>query len=209
MGVEMKRGALATELKASLHDAGSTFVAVDDADFLRFIDLATADFGRVRPLIRRASFDLTADAISDNCYPVAPDFYEFHSAIWGAGHDIPVWSPAYPGVLPRARSVRMATGQALELTFAPTSRQIALLGSRYGYRYYACHKVDEDPALTTVRPVDRGLLILRAQAEACKELAIRNVVKPIAMRDGMSQMPRNGTPSALFIELMRLFEDAR
>ncbi|WP_374349627.1 hypothetical protein [Chitinimonas sp.] len=207
--MEMKRSALAAELKASLHDAGGLFDAVDDADFARFIDLAAADLGRVRPLLRRASFDLQADADASGCYPTPADFRDFHSTSWGTGHGIAPWSANYPGEMPRVRCLRTAAGQVLELSIAPSPRQLALLGSRYAYRYYASHAVLEDPTQTTVRPQDRGLLLLRAQAEACKELAIRNVVKPMALRDGMSQGPRNGTPAALFAELMRLFEEAR
>lgn len=204
----MTRADLAAELKSSLHDAAGIFDAVAEADFLRFIDLAAADFGRVRSLVRQASFDLVADADSEGHFPVPADFCDYHSAVWGAGHGIPPWSPNFPGALPRAQLVRTAQGPALSLTPAATAQQMGTLGNRYRYRYYAAHSVGDTAAETTIHPADRGLLILRAQAEACKELAIHNVVKPLALRDGLSQSPRNGTPAALHTELMRLFLEA-
>ena len=47
------------------------------------------------------------------------------------------------------------------------------------------------------------------ESEAMRELAMRNVIKPQAMRDGYSSTPRNGTPSALFEALMAEFKGAR
>ena len=52
----------------------------------------------------------------------------------------------------------------------------------------------------------RSLLLLRAQAEACRELALRNVSKPVTMRDAVGSQPRNGTPSALYQMLLTEFE---
>jgi len=66
-----------------------------------------------------------------------------------------------------------------------------------------------------MRPVDRllgavfgalrGALLLRAQAECCKELAMRNVAKPVTMRDGGGGQPRNGTPGHLYSVLLAEF----
>ena len=61
-------------------------------------------------------------------------------------------------------------------------------------------------AQTTVPEHSRSLLLLRAQAEACRELALRNVSKPVTMRDAVGSQPRNGTPSALYQMLLAEFE---
>ena len=42
-----------------------------------------------------------------------------------------------------------------------------------------------------------------------RELAMRNVVTPQAMRDGYSSTPRNGTPAALYEALLAEFKGAR
>lgn len=39
--------------------------------------------------------------------------------------------------------------------------------------------------------------------KACKEMAMRNLTKPVSMRDGISNGPRNGTPAYMFEVLMR------
>ena len=55
----------------------------------------------------------------------------------------------------------------------------------------------------------RTVAQVRAQAEAMRELAMRNVVKPQQMRDGYTSMPRNGTPAALFETLLAEFKGVR
>ncbi len=59
---------------------------------------------------------------------------------------------------------------------------------------------------TTVPDEHRGLLLLRAQAEAMQELAARNIAKPVQLRDGQGGAPRNGVPAALHAQLMDAFE---
>lgn len=87
--------------------------------------------------------------------------------------------------------------------------QLSVWGATFRFWYFAQHVLSEAPGLTTINPSDRGLLLLRAQAEAMRELAMRNVIKPQAMRDGYSSTPRNGTPAALFETLLAEFKEAR
>jgi hypothetical protein len=81
-----------------------------------------------------------------------------------------------------------------------------MLGSEFRYYYFALHSIGAAAADTTVKASDRGLLLLRAQAEAMKEMAMRNIKKPVQMRDGLASAPRNGTPASLFQALMDQFE---
>ena len=77
------------------------------------------------------------------------------------------------------------------------------------FYYFGVHAIGSAAVDTTVSAPDRALLLLRAQAEAMRELAMRNVVKPQQMRDGYTSMPRNGTPAALFESLLAEFKGAR
>ena len=44
---------------------------------------------------------------------------------------------------------------------------------------------------------DRGLLVLRAQAEAMRELAMREAMRPGKMADGVSGVAKASTPAGL------------
>ncbi|UUZ68084.1 hypothetical protein LP416_27855 [Polaromonas sp. P2-4] len=92
---------------------------------------------------------------------------------------------------------------------APTAAMLAVLGSAFKFWFFAQHAIDATASLTTISQQDRGLLILRAQVEAMRELSIRNAGKPVQMRDGFSGQPRNSTPAALADMLMRTFAEAR
>ncbi|MGC8165252.1 hypothetical protein ACP3WT_27055, partial [Salmonella enterica] len=64
------------------------------------------------------------------------------------------------------------------------------------------HHIDEQASKTTISPGDRDLLILRAQAEAMREMVMRNIKKPVQQRDGLNSAPKNMTPSAFYDKLM-------
>lgn len=201
----ISRGEIITQLKASLGDAVSGFKAADDADFQRHLDTALADFSTQRPRIGIGSFDLLTGQMADypNCYAVPADFIQYRQMIWGAHCYMP-WEPLYPGQLPRVARVDINDQQALTLTPAPTQLQLSVCGSRFSYHYLALHKVGT-AAQTTVPSQDVPLLVLRCQAEAMRELAMRNINKPVAMRDGLTGSPRNSTPAALYQALLGEF----
>jgi hypothetical protein len=199
----MTRGQLALELKDSLQDAASVFAADEGADFLRFIDAAALDFYRVRPRTLLGELTLVAEQFN---YPAPDDLLCYKSAMWGVNRYSHPWEKSWPGKLP---SVYLSeNGGVRELHFlpAPSAHQIAILGSVFKYWYFAAHEVGDEEADTTILSGDRGLLLLRAQAEAMKEMAMRNIGKPVQMRDGVSSGPRNGTPAALYEQLMKDFE---
>ncbi len=199
---------LVSDLKASLQDAKNAFTAADDADYKRHLKTAALDFGRKRRRTLYGSLALIADQAR---YAAPASFLAFKSALWGIS---PVaapkpWERGYPGRLPDVYVVEEADGtKKLELRPAPTAAQISVLGADYRYYYYAGHVVAAAAAGTTIFDGERQILLLRAQAEAVRELALRNINKPTTLRDGVTNAPRNGTPAYLFEALMREFEAA-
>lgn len=205
MAGTMSEADLVADLKASLQDAANVFTAASDADFKRHLAAAALDFTRARPRTVLGSLTLTAD---EPAYALPNDFHAFKCDLWGQAPKArpQPWEKTWPGPLPRA--VVAESGGAKKLTLAPppTASQISALGAEFRFYYYAKHAIDATAASTTIAASDRGLLLLRAQAEAMRELAMRNIHKPVQLRDGISGMPRNSTPSFLFAELMGEFE---
>lgn len=199
----MSRADLKVDLVASLHDAMDVFVGADDMD--RLLDTAALDFSRHRP--RTLAGTLTVEA-GRMTYPAPADLYLFKSSLWGIA---PVqrakpWERTYSGPSPDVRRIDGPDGPELHLTPAPTQQQLNMLGSEFRFYYFARHTIGDTAAETTLHDGDRGLLLLRAQAEAMRELTIRNIGKPAQMRDGLRSAPRNMTPAALHVELMREWE---
>lgn len=204
MAGTMTRADLVADLKASLQDAAKVFTAANDADFSRHLDAAALDMGRVRPRTLLGTITLVAEQYN---YTAPADLLSYKSDLWGIpGRRINPWETSYPGRLPDVRSAVSGAVRELHFLPAPTAAQITSLGATFRFYYFAAHSIGATAADTTLHAGDRGLLLLRAQAEAMKEMAMRNIAKPVQMRDGLSQGPRNGTPSALFAELMRMFE---
>ena len=197
---------LVADLKASLQLAADAFRDADDGAFKRHLQAAALDFSCLRPRTLVGSITAVADQ-SD--YAAPTDFYEFKSSLWGVNRQaIKPWDTNWPGRLPLVRAVELAGVRKLSLDPAPTVLQIGVLGAEHKFYYYAVHQIDVAvSASTTIAPGDRGLLLLRAQAEAMRELSMRNVNKPLAMRDGLNSQPRNGTPAYLFEALMREFRE--
>lgn len=201
----MTRAELAEDLKASLQDAADVFNAPDGADFLRFLDKAALDFYRVRPRTLLGELTLVADQFA---YEAPDDLLAYKSALWGSDRRIQPWEKHWPGRLPDVYLCEDGGVHELHFLPAPTAQQIAVLGSTYKYWYFASHQIGDTEAETTILSGQRGLLLLRAQAEAMREMAMRNIGKPVQMRDGVSSGPRNGTPAALYAALMKEFEEA-
>lgn len=196
---------LVADLKASLQDAADVFTAASDADYKRHLDMAARDLVRFRPRTLIGTLTLTADTAT---YAAPADIAGVKSHLWGVS---PIaagkpWEKTYPGRLPDLSLGESGGAQMIVLTPPPTANQIALLGSEFKYYYFARHIIGADAANTTVRMADRGLLILRAQAEAMKEMAVRNIKKPVQLRDGLQSAPKNGSPAALYNALLEDFE---
>lgn len=212
MANTMSEADLVASLKASLHDAAKVFEgagATLDDEFKRFLQQALPDMQVKRPATR-----LGTVTIEPNFPRVAvgvdnTGFAAFKTYLWGDNCTIKPWEPSYPGKLPRVSASYSEQQWWLVFDPAPTAQQVCVHGSQFDFWYYAAHAIGTLAADTTVNLQDRGLLLLRAQVEAMRELSIRNASKPVTMRDGFSGQPRNSTAAALYTELLKQFEATR
>lgn len=204
----MQLSTLIEDLKASLGDAAAQFRAPVDGDFARLLGIAALDMQAKRPITKPASVQLMP--LQARYLLGVADFAALKTHLWADPSLTPKpWAPDYPGNVPRVAAQWDGTAWWLEFSPAPTMRQIAVWGSEFNFWYFAAQVLSDAVGGTTLGEADRGLLLLRAQAEAMRELAMRNVVKTQQMRDGYSGTPRNGTPAALFETLLREFREAR
>lgn len=197
---------LAGELQQMLHEAGHRLTAANKGDFQRFIRMAATDLAHVRPRTLVASLTLVADQAE---YPAPADLVAVKApARWGlqARRTRKPWADNWPGRLPTLRAIESGGATVLHLDPAPSAAQIADLGADYSFYYLAGHRVALDGANTTVRAVDRDLLLVRAMVFALRELAADSSVKPTRVGDGIGNGPRNGTPSALADAWYKEFE---
>ena len=87
---------------------------------------------------------------------------------------------------------------------APSARQIQILGNRCELEYCADHVLTDTACTLDSELLD--LLHLRAQAEAMRDLAMRNATTSYQLREGIGSVPKNGTPAYLYQELLAEFE---
>lgn len=203
MAGTMSEADVITDLKRSVGDAASPFTDPNDGDWKRFLATALVAMQDKRPRTLLGSVQLVAEQLQ---YEVtAPDFAQYKTHVWGA-RPVRPWLPCYPGPLPRVKAVHDAAGWSIAFDPAPTSAHISAYGAEFKFWYFGSHVLGETP---TLAPQDRPLLLLRAQVEVMRELSMRNVNKPVALRDGYSGQPRNSTPAALYDQLLREFAAAK
>lgn len=198
MAEGMSRAELVADLKASLLDAGKVFTAPADADFVRHLGKAAQALTPRRRRTLATSITLAAGQAS---YDAPADLWRYKSTTWGMQRPQP-WEKAWPGKLPAVSDI----DGRLWFMPAPTAPQIATLGAAFSYFYYAHHQVGESAADTTVAAEDRSLLLLRAQAEAMRELAMRDSVRPAQVQSAFTGLPKNGQPAALAQWFLAEFE---
>lgn len=203
MSGSMSQKDLIDDLKASLKDVAEG--KFDPGDYDRILSNAALDMGRVRPRTLIGEITLVADQMT---YAAPTDLRMPKFSIWGQKERSKgrFWETGFPRTLPTLSMVEVAGVNTLCLTPAPDQEAINILGSKYQYFYFAGHVVASDATKTTINSADRGLFMIRAQAEACKELAARQMNKPVMLRDGMGMTAKNGTPAALWKSLMEQFE---
>ena len=202
----MSQADLIADLKGILNDAQDKFKADADADFIRHLDIAARDMGRVRRRTRIGTLALVADqpnyaAPADILFPKFP--------IWGLQQrkNRKPWQSNSPGRAPTMQLIDGDSGEEVYLDPAPSAAAITDLGSEFKYYYFAFHGIGSTAEETTVKLVDRDLLLIRATAHAMTELAHHNVTKPVSLGSkSVGSMPKNSTPAALAEKLMDLFE---
>lgn len=198
---------LVAELKDSVHDAAAVFAELpddpdaSDAEFERMLTVAAGDLSRWRPLRLRHTVQLVAGVAE---YQAPAGARALLRSEWGAQGARP-WVYAHLHPMPKPELVQ---GPQSWLVFAPapTQGQIAAFGSSYTITVSVAHQIGTAAEDTTVAEHDMPLLMLRAQAELCKELAHRGIGKPVRLRDGQTQGPRNSTPAALYRQLLQDFD---
>ena len=206
MAGTMSQADLIADLKRSVGDASSPFDAPIDGDWKRFLAVALVAMQDKRPRTLLGTITLVAEQL---LYPLAlTDFVQYKTHVSGARPPKP-WSPCYPGALPRVCAEQDGSTWNLVLDPPPTAAHLSAYGSAFKFWYFAAHALGADDAASTVAAADRPLLLLRAQAECMRELSMRNVNKPVALRDGYSGQPRNSTPAALWDALLREWKAAK
>lgn len=197
---------LTEDLKRSVHDTGDFFRAPADADWHRVLQIALQAMQVKRPRTLLGTVTLVAGEVR---VPITQtDFFAYKTHVWGTVPPRP-WEPCYPGPLPRIAAVQEGGSWALMFDPAPSAMHLQVYGSAFKFWYFARHSLGEEAGDTTLTPADRPLLLLRAQAELMRELSMRNVNKPVQVRDGITGTPRNSTPAAMYQALLKEFEDAR
>lgn len=196
-------------LKSSVGTAvAGRFKAADDADWKRALAAALQDMQFKRPNTRAGTVQLHA---LQAAYPVPyPDFAALKVHMWAdPARTPPPWEPGYPGAVPRVDAQFDGATWTLVFSPAPTMRQISAWGGEFAFWYFGRHVLSDVPGNSTLTDADQPLLLLRAQAELMREMAMQNVALPVTVRDGYSGTPRNGTPAALFEVLLAQFREAR
>jgi len=198
----MDRASLRADLQSSLRNAAEEF---DDADLDRHLDRAAEDLPRRRRLVLSASIALQADTAEYDSVPtdlVRPVFSRWANS---ARLKKAPWVTDYPPQRPRVTLVQTSGGRKLHVTPTLTATELAKHGETLQYDYEARYTIADAAADTTVKAEDRWLLLLRAQAESVRELALKNIDRPISVGDKAGRQTRNDTPGSLYQLLMEDF----
>lgn len=197
MSDTVSQAALLTALNNSL-SADTQAIVTEHGDSDLILENAARRLARVIALRRRGVITLQADVAE---YDAPSDFLVFTYSDWGVSgqREYMPWEDAYPDELPSVSSFEDGTTTKLLLAPAPTAGQITQFGTQYRFGYRATHTLDDSTSTIPVQLQD--LFVLIAQIEALQLVAKRNSGKPVALRDGYSGTPRNGTPAALAAQL--------
>ncbi len=192
--------AAAERLTSSMLDSKRMF---KDEDYPRLLRTALAALNAVHPLHKVEVLKLEA---WQALYPCPEDLNSVFACWWGRSYKAhtAIWADDYPGRLPEWRVLPGAQGRLLQAQPAPSARQIQILGNRCELEYCADHVLTDTACTLDSELLD--LLHLRAQAEAMRDLAMRNATTSYQLREGIGSVPKNGTPAYLYQELLAEFE---
>ena len=197
----MNRPNLLKAYSESLLDSQRAFKA---EDFERHMDTALRDLTQFRP--HRVLAELNVLPMQRE-YECPADLVQVLATHYGRAEKMQrqPWDAGYPTQrLPDVKVRYRADGSRyLQVFPAPNYQLMAQIGAVVGYEYSAAHIVTEE--VCTLTEVDVQLAILRAQAEAMRELAMRNSTQPTQIKDSLTNTPANGTPSYLYTLLMNEF----
>lgn len=197
----MNRPDLLKAYSDSLLDSQRAFKA---DDFGRHMDTALRELAQFYP--RRMLAELNAMPMQRE-YECPADLIEVLATHYGRAEKAQrqPWDAGYPTQrLPEVTVQYRADGSRyLQVFPAPNYQLMAQIGAVVGYEYSAAHIVTEE--VCTLTEVDVQLAILRAQAEAMRELAMRNSTQPTQIKDSLTNTPANGAPSYLYTLLMNEF----
>lgn len=200
------RAAVIQQLADSLLDAKTIFGAdatAQNVAFGRHVDTAVADMNRVLPRVLRGQLTLQAGTTD---YDAPADALRVHEVEAVAlANCIDPWDLVQPLQIPIPKLYREDSTPKWVFWPAPSAGYIGLIGSTYRYSYIARH-VLPDTGTSSIFDELVPLVVVRAQVEALRELAIRNAHKPMQTRDGLYNQTRNGTPAALADLCMKMFE---
>ena len=187
------------QLASSLLDARSLFgedgSAAQGAALDHHLRAAAADFNRVRPRVEAFELTLIADQAD---YPAPAGSLRFHLAeMVEANAAIEPYDSRRQAQVPLPVLIRSSSGRSWRFRPVPTQRLIHALGCRYRYTAIVAHVLADDAGDTTFADADLPLLVMRAQVESLRALAIRNAHKPFTTRDPSYGQTRNSTPAAL------------
>ena len=159
------------------------------------LQAAAADFNRVRPRIE--AFELTLIAEQAD-YPAPAGALRFHLAdMVEANAAFEPYDARRQAQVPLPVLIRSSSGRCWRFRPVPTQRLIHALGCRYRYTAIVAHVLADDAGDTSFADADLPLLVMRAQVESLRALAIRNAHKPFTTRDPSYGQTRNSTPAAL------------
>ncbi len=200
------KNAFITELKDSLKDVASVFVKDNSDDYDSVIAGALPDFSRYR--LYRVQDSVTIEAGKAD-YIAPQSFMHMIHVVYGM-NEISTrkpWEQNYPKIIPEVKELHDPTNNQIILLLTPTpdAHLINCCGTDFTFMCSKLHVLSDTANNTTIRAEDKGLFLLRCQAEVMKTVAMRNSHKPVSIRDGISGTPRNSTPNALYKDLMNEF----
>ena len=197
----MNRPNLLKAYSESLLDSQRAFKA---EDFERHMDTALRELTQFRP--HRVLAELNVLPMQRE-YECPADLVQVLATHYGRAEKMQrqPWDAGYPTQrLPDVKVRYRADGSRyLQVFPAPNYQLMAQIGAVVGYEYSAGHVVTD--SYSSLTPVLVHLAILRAQAEAMRELAMRNSSMPTQVKDSLTNTPANGTPSYLYTLLMNEF----